>query len=166
MAADLQDTLSFAQFNGGAAPGKIPDGLPTDLRELLLVVDGIRAGSIDLASSEGLAGVQYYLDDVPEYVPAADDPDRWMVVGTKNDEPLLMERDTGSIWYFPPTGTEWFMGDRFESLAQNLTTFLHHFVFGPGYGALVGNDRWSEFLDRQGLRQPFESQPREPPRPA
>ena len=70
-----------------------------------------------------------------------------------------MERDTGSVWYFPHTGAEWFTGDRFESLAQDLTSFLSYFVFGTGYGALVGRDRWYEFLDRDGLLQPFEPQP-------
>jgi len=158
LAADLQNTLSFAQFNGGAAPDTIPDGLPADLRELLLVADGLRAGSIDLAAIEDLAGVQYFLDYVPRHAPVADDPDVWLVVGTKSDEPLFMERQTGSVWHFPPTGTEWFMGDRFEPFAQDPTSFLLRFVFGSGYRALVGNDdRWYEFLGQQGL--PHRSDP-------
>ena len=161
LAANLGDTLSFAQINDGAPSDKIPADLPADLREFLQVADGIRAGSFDFRSANELADVRYYLDYVPEFVPVAENRDGWLVIGTKSDEPLYMERQSGSIWYFGPTGTDWFGSDEFVEAAPDLTSFVDYYVFGRGYGELVTTeDRWYAFLGEQGLLD--ESEPEEP----
>jgi hypothetical protein len=163
LAANLGDTLSFAQFNDGAQPKKIPADLPADLRELLEVADGLRAGSIEVPAVKRLGDMQYYLDYVPHFAPVAENRDGWLVIGTKGDEPLFAERATGSIWYFPRTGTEWFASGTFEEMAPDLTSFLDYYAFGPGYGDLVTTeDPWYQFLDERGLLDKREPEVTEP----
>ncbi|MEU1846302.1 SUKH-4 family immunity protein [Micromonospora sediminicola] len=154
--ADLAEeepaSLAYAQIGDPADEGDVPAELPTGLREFLLVADGLRAGAIELASSGRLAAVQYFLDYAPDFSPIPQDKAGWLVVGTRSDEPIFLERATGAVWYFPPTGTEWFMGDAFAELAPDLDSFVHYYVLGPGYAELVtDDDQWYAFLHRQGL---------------
>ena len=65
--ADSRTSLAYAEFGEGAAIDAVPAGLPADLRDLLLVADGLRAGRVELASSSTLAGVQYHLDYAPDF---------------------------------------------------------------------------------------------------
>ncbi|MET7947112.1 hypothetical protein [Micromonospora sp. NPDC005324] len=150
--ADLPDSPAYAEFGEGAAIDAVPAGLPADLRDLLLVADGLRAGRVELASSSTLAGIQYHLDYAPDFSSIPQDRAGWLVVGVRSDEPIFMDRGTGAIWYFPPTGTEWFMSDAFEELAPDVESFVDYYLLGPGYADLTpADDRWFAFLDEQGL---------------
>ncbi|MFI7302829.1 SUKH-4 family immunity protein [Micromonospora aurantiaca] len=152
LAADEPASLAYAQIGAPADDGNVPAELPAGLRDLLLVADGLRAGAFELASTDRLTGVQYFLDYAPAFSPVPQDKTGWLVIGTRSDEPIFLERATGAVWYFPPTGTEWFMGDAFEELAPDLDSFVHYYVLGPGYAELVtDDDAWYAFLDRQGL---------------
>jgi hypothetical protein len=150
--ADLPESLAYAEFGEGAAIDAVPPGLPADLRDFLLVADGLRAGRVELASSSNLTGIQYHLDFAPDFSSIPQDRAGWLVVGTRSDEPIFMDRGTGAIWYFPPNGTEWFMADAFEELAPDLESFVDYYLLGPGYAELTpADDRWFAFLDEQGL---------------
>ncbi|MBG6065355.1 SUKH-4 family immunity protein [Micromonospora ureilytica] len=150
--ADRPESLAYAEFGEGAAIDAVPAGLPADLRDLLLVADGLRAGRVELASSSTLPGIQYHLDFAPDFSSIPQDRAGWLVVGTRSDEPILMDRGTGAIWYFPPNGTEWFMADAFEELAPDVESFVDYYLLGPGYADLTpADDRWFAFLDEQGL---------------
>ena len=152
LAADEPASLAYAQIGAPADDGDVPAELSAGLRDLLLAADGLRAGAFELASTGRLAGVQYFLDYAPGFSPVGQDKTGWLVFGTRSDEPIFLERATGAVWYFPPTGTEWFMGDAFEELAPDLDSFVHYYVLGPGYAELVtDDDGWYAFLDRQGL---------------
>ncbi|MGA4686129.1 SUKH-4 family immunity protein [Micromonospora sp. AB353] len=152
LAADEPASLAYAQIGAPADDGDVPAELPAGVRDLLLVADGLRAGAFELASTDRLTGVQYFLDYAPAFSPVPQDTTGWLVIGTRSDEPIFLERATGAVWYFPPTGTEWFMGDAFEELAPDLDSFVHYYVLGPGYAELVtDDDAWYAFLDRQGL---------------
>ncbi|TNH27912.1 hypothetical protein FHG89_16740 [Micromonospora orduensis] len=149
---DEPASLEYAHFGEGAAIDAVPAGLPTDLRDLLLVADGLRAGLVELASTSTLAGIQYHLDHAPDFSTIPEDRAGWLVIGTCGDDPILMDRGTGAVWYFPPTGTEWFMSDTFEELAPDLGSFVDYYVLGPGYAELTpSDDLWFAFLDEQGL---------------
>ncbi|MBQ1032449.1 SUKH-4 family immunity protein [Micromonospora sp. SD19] len=150
--ADLPESLAYAEFGEGAAIDAVPAGLPADLRDLLLVTDGIRAGRVELASTSTLPGIQYHLDYAPDFSAIPQNRAGWLVIGTRSDEPVFMDRGTGAIWYFPPTGTEWFMSDAFEELAPDVESFVDYYLLGPGYADLTpADDRWFAFLDEQGL---------------
>ncbi|MFC5924363.1 hypothetical protein [Micromonospora vulcania] len=152
LAEDQPASLGYAQFGDGAAAEAVPAGTPTGLRDLLLVADGLRAGRIELRSTSTLADIQYYLDSAPDWSPIPADRAGWLVIGTRSDEPIFLERGTGAIWYFPPTGTEWAMSDTFEEIAPDLASFVHYYLLGPGYAELTpAADRWYAFLDEQGL---------------
>ncbi|MEU1808843.1 hypothetical protein O7622_13450 [Micromonospora sp. WMMD1076] len=152
LAADEPASLAYAQIGAPADDRDVPAELPAGLRDLLLAADGLRAGAFELASTGRLAAVQYFLDYAPGFSPIPQDKTGWLVVGTRSDEPIFLERTTGTVWYFPPTGTEWFMGDAFEELAPDLDSFVHYYLLGPGYAELVtDDDAWYAFLDRQGL---------------
>ncbi|MEV7327758.1 SUKH-4 family immunity protein [Micromonospora sp. NPDC093244] len=149
---DEPASLEYAHFGEGAAIDSVPAGLPADLRDLLLVADGLRAGRVELASTSTLAGIQYHLDYAPDFSAIPDDRAGWLVIGTCGDDPIFLDRGTGAVWYFPPTGTEWFMSDAFEELAPDLGSFVDYHVLGPGYAELTpADDRWFAFLDEQGL---------------
>jgi hypothetical protein len=152
LAEDLPASLAYAQW-GDRAPGEaVPAALPAGLREFLLVVDGLRAGSVELPSARRLDGVQYFRDYAPDFSPVLRNKAGWLVIGTRGDEPIFMERETGAIWHFPTTGAEWFTADAFEEIAPDLDSFVHYYILGPGYAELVSaDDRWHAFLDRQGL---------------
>jgi SUKH-4 immunity protein len=152
LAEDQPASLGYAQFGDGAATDAVPADLPAGLRDLLLVADGLRAGRIELASTSTLAGIQYHLDYAPDFSAIPEDRAGWLVIGTHSDEPIFMDRGTGAVWYFPPTGTEWFMADAFEELAPDVDSFVHYYLLGPGYADLTpADDRWYAFLDQQGL---------------
>ncbi|MBQ1062417.1 MULTISPECIES: SUKH-4 family immunity protein [Micromonospora] len=159
LAADEPASLAYGQIGDPADEGDVPAELPDGVREFLLVADGLRAGAFELASTGRLPGVQYFLDYAPDFSPIGQDKGGWLVVGTRSDEPIFLERATGAVWYFPPTGTEWFMGDSFEELAPDLDSFVHYYVLGPGYAELVtDDDGWYAFLDRQGLLDEAEAE--------
>jgi len=156
LAAGQPATLAWAQLNEGAPADKIPADLPQPVRELLETADGILAGAFDLPAVANLDDIQYYLDYVPEFTGVAAEPAEWLVFGTLHDEPLLIRRDTGAVWYLPAETTdEWFMRELFLDVAPDLDSFLAYYVFGAGYGEIgADDDTWWGFLDAHDLTTP------------
>ncbi|GAB3980921.1 SUKH-4 family immunity protein [Plantactinospora veratri] len=153
--ADQPATLAWAQINEGAPAEEIPGDLPQSVRELLETADGILAGTFDLPSVANLDDIQYYLEQMPGFTGVADEAAEWLVFGTLSDEPLLIRRDSGAVWYFPAETTdEWFMRELFLDVAPDLDSFLAYYIFGAGYGEIGSEDRWWAFLDQQGLTTP------------
>lgn len=152
--------VSWAQINEAALPDTIPDDVPPQVRELLEVADGILAGAFSLSNTRTYSYFQSLLDDMPDYTHVSDDPGGWYVFGRLHDEPLLLHRQTGAVWYFPPTsGDEWYMREEFEGVATDLDSFLAYYVFGAGYAevAFEEPDEWWAFLGAHDLTTPGES---------
>ncbi|MEU8211494.1 hypothetical protein AB0B85_20135 [Micromonospora sp. NPDC049044] len=161
--ADQPATLYWAQIHEGAPAEKIPAELPQSVRELLETADGIHAGSFDLFDAKEIDNHQYCLDHMPEFTGVADEPHKWLVFGQLSDEPLLIRRDTGSVWYFPAETTdEWFAREFFLEVTLDLDSFLAYYVFGAGYGE-IGSDKdgWWNFLVEQGLTVPGDDEAEE-----
>lgn len=146
------DSYTFARFPPGLPPGSGPD-LPPPLREVLEITNGPRAGVVALAPAERIPQIQYYLEYCDEVETISSNPSAWICIGTISDEPLLLRRDTGEVWWFPDTGTLWYMSDRFERLTPDLTTFMIHHLLGAGYRQLspLPDDDWHRFLRKLGL---------------
>lgn len=152
LADDMPASLAYARFGDPGAEDEVPADLPAGLREFLLVVDGLRAGSFELASTRGLTNIQYYLDYAPDFSPIPRNKAGWLSIGTRSDEPIFMARDTGAIWHFPTPATEWLTADTFEEIAPDLDSFVRYYLLGPGYPELVAaDDRWHAFLHQQRL---------------
>ncbi|MET8043719.1 SUKH-4 family immunity protein [Micromonospora sp. NPDC005215] len=154
--ADQPATLYWAQIHEGAPADTIPAELPQSVRELLETADGIRAGAFDLAGAANIYADQHYLEHMPEFTGVADEPHEWLVFGRLHEEPLLIRRDTGAVWYFPAETTdEWFAREFFLEVAPDLDSFLAYYVFGAGYGEIgYDHDGWWGFLGEQGLTVP------------
>ena len=151
--ADLPATRAWAQINAGAVPGTIPADVPGPVRELLDVADGILAGAFVLFGTGSYDCFPYAFAYMPEFTGVGDEPAKWALFGNLSDEPLLLNRETGAVWYFPFTGAEWYMREEFAEIAPDLDSFLAYYVFGPGYRE-IGCDRpdhWWRFLHSQGL---------------
>ncbi|MDR7276601.1 SUKH-4 family immunity protein [Catenuloplanes atrovinosus] len=155
--ADLEagqpETLSWAEIQGAVPSDKIPDDVPQPVRELLEVADGILAGAFSLSSTRTYGYFQSVLGDMPGFTRVSDEPDKWFVFGRLHEEPLLLHRETGAVWYFPRTdGDEWYMREEFEGVASDLDSFLAYYVFGAGYAELgADDDEWWNFLADQGV---------------
>ncbi len=130
--------------------------MPQQYREILQVADGIfLAGGFELHKAGGYAYFQSVLRGMPDFTQVSDRPGAWFAFGSLHGEPLLLHRDTGAVWYFPPTsGDEWYMREEFEGVASDIDSFLAYYVFGAGYGEVAVDeepDEWWEFLERHDL---------------
>ncbi|KUL30814.1 hypothetical protein [Actinoplanes awajinensis] len=151
--ADQPASLSWAQIDAGAPDARIPADVPEPVRDLLAVADGILAGAFDLAGTAHIAYRQAMLADLPAFTGVGAAPAAWYFLGTLMEEPVLLRRDTGAVWWFPQTsGDPYYAREEFEELMPNLEYFLAYYVFGPGY-ADVGfeDDEWWGFLDEHDL---------------
>jgi hypothetical protein len=137
------DSYMMARLSEGAPPNKSElAGLPTDLRRILEMTDGVYAGNLAVFSSEGIAGNQFYCADLDGGT------DRWLCFAVVMDFPLMIERPTGAVWWFPETGLEYyFMSERFELLTESVEEFFDRYVLGEGYARICGtDDPWYNFL--------------------
>ncbi|MEV6343274.1 hypothetical protein [Actinoplanes sp. NPDC051851] len=150
---------AWAHINAGAPAERIPAGTPQPVRELLEVADGIGAGPFELISLGMYDHYQGLLQHMPDFTGVADDPGAWFHLGTMDEEPLLLRRDTGEVWWVPPTSTdEWFAREEFAMAMPSLEFFLVLYVFGPRYADVAFDefeneetDRWWAFLEEHDL---------------
>jgi hypothetical protein len=143
----IPDAVTFGDLPPGLQPGEGPADLPAALRALLEITDGPVCGSIVVFAAEDLPERQFYTGNV-------DGGERdWLCFATVADEPLLLRRDSGEVWYHPDTGTLYWMSDRFERLVPDASAFAERYLFGPGYRDLVPDpdDRWYELLHEHNL---------------
>jgi hypothetical protein len=153
LVADEDNTVSWGSLSQGASPGTIPADVPQPVRELMEVTESIAAGGFYLPGISSSAKMQSGLELMPEYTGVAAEPAEWFYLGRLHEEPLLLRRDTGSVWFFPAVSTdEWFMREAFQEIAPDLDSFLDYYVFGPGYAEIGQNDdNWWRFLGEQDL---------------
>jgi hypothetical protein len=152
----------FAVFPSGVALAEgVPAGAPEELRRLLASTNGPRTSDMAVFAAEDLSKFQFYCDDVDILEGGRS---RWLCFALIEDFPVMIERVTGSVWWFPEIGLEYyFMGERFEPLADNVEAFFDHYVLGPGYRKLFegglgyrelfegGHIPWYEFLRRENF---------------
>lgn len=149
--AAVPDSYMFAEFQPGSRD-PMPD-IPEGLRDLLTLADGLRAGWVVVFPYRELDRNQFHLDDADTVQLMGGDRDRWLCFGLVDDFPLVMERPTGAIWWFPELWLEYsFMATRFERLADDVDDFVDRFLLGEGYARLTGSrDWWWDFQRDHGL---------------
>ncbi|MEU7906334.1 hypothetical protein [Actinoplanes sp. NPDC049118] len=143
--AERPDSVKFGKFPPGRASADRE--LPAGLAEVLAITDGPRGGEIVVYSAAELARQRFQLIGVE----AVADPDAWMRFATLNDEPLLVHRETGEVWWFPDTGVVWMDSFEFEKLADDVEAFMTDWLLGDGYlGICVSDDDWARLLVELG----------------
>jgi hypothetical protein len=142
------DGYTIGAFPDGLSFEDGPVGLPPALCEVLSMSDGARGGVVVLFSANRLINQNFSCDGLD----VIDDPGVWLRVGTNDDEPLLLHRQTGELWWFPDNGTVWYMSDRFELLAPDMVSFVGKYLLGDGYLDISpAPDDWYAFLRDHGL---------------
>ncbi|MGC4870060.1 hypothetical protein ACLQ3B_31995 [Micromonospora sp. DT53] len=156
--ADEDNTVGWGEISAGAPADKIPAEIPQPVRELMEVAESIAAGRFYLPGISSSARMQSGLKIMPEYTGVAAEPDEWFYLGRLSEEPLLLRRDSGAVWYFPQVSTdEWFIREAFQQIAPDLDSFLAYYVFGAGYAEIGSDDdNWWRFLEEQDLTSPGE----------
>lgn len=155
--ADQPSNMGWAYLRPPAEEDALSEEFPPSVRDLLRVSDGILAGYFDMPSAGQLADFQSDLEGAPEFTGIPDDPGRWFVFAVLVDEPLFINRESGSVWLFPWTGDEWYMRNEFFEIAPDLDSFMRYYVFGPGYAEIGSDDdEWYAFLGEQGLLEESE----------
>ena len=142
----IPDSFMFAEFPDGADR---TDGLPEGLADLLSVTDGPRAGMLTVCSTARLPGSQFYCDDIPALAGGRID---WLCFAIAFGVPLMIERATGAVWWFPVLDSESYPDSAFERLTGDVGEFVDHYVLGPGYREISPSDDdwWTQFLTRTG----------------
>ncbi|KUL23959.1 hypothetical protein [Actinoplanes awajinensis] len=160
LVADEENTYSWGNIYAGASPDTIPATVPQPVRELMEVAESIAAGGFYLPGISSSAKMQRGLEIMPEYTGVAAEHAAWFNLGRIKEEPLLLRRDTGAVWYFPEVSTdEWFIREAFQQIAPDLDSFLAYYVFGPGYAEIgFDDDDWWRFLQEQDLTTPAEEE--------
>jgi hypothetical protein len=141
--AEDPESVDYAQLRPPAPAALVAD-LPGRLGDVLSLTDGPRCGTVICFPAAKLGKNQFYCDEVGG-------PEDWFCFGVNSDDPLFVRKDSGEVWWFPPTGTQRWMSERFEQLADDVPAFFRDHVFGPGYRQLGGEDRWWRLLREQGL---------------
>ncbi|KWW98056.1 hypothetical protein C3Y87_14535 [Carbonactinospora thermoautotrophica] len=146
--AEVEDSVILGRFPAGCSDPTALADVPEGLRELLRITDGPRCGVVVLFPAADLPRHQYYCDEVEGGQEA------WLCFGVVADEPLMLQRATGQVWWFPDTGVAWYDSDRFECLAKDVATFFTEHVLGEGYARLApsgAEDEWYGFLRDHGF---------------
>lgn len=146
-----QDRIIPAGFPPGLPPGAEPPGIPEPLLAVLRASNGPWAFTFLVHPADEVAGGQAVLDLATGYEEITSDPDRWLAIGSVEDEPLLMDRRTGEVWWFPDTGTPWYMSDEFEVLAADPLELVDDYLLGDRYLEVATDEEWFEVLRRAGL---------------
>lgn len=67
---------------------------------------------------------------------------RWFVFGDIQQNPLLLDRETGHVWWFSDLDIAWYTDDpplrSFTLLADTFTEFFLDVIAGPGYCRILG----------------------------
>jgi len=142
LAAD-PESLDYASLAAPARPEAVA-GLPGGLGDVLALTDGPRCGAVICWPVAALPKNQFYCDD-------AGGTEDWLCFGVNSDDPLLVRRDTGVVWYHPETGYERTPESPFVQLADDVPSFFEEYVFGPGYLRIAYEDEWAALLRAQGL---------------
>jgi len=133
-------------------PGRVvsESDLPPGLAEVLAVTDGPWVGDIGVFSY-ARQGPNRYLEQAVA-IPDGE-AGRWMCFGERYQEPLLVHRDTGEVWWFPENGVVWPDNPEFRKLTDTVEEFVVHYMLGPGYLDICvapDDDEWARLLGELG----------------
>jgi hypothetical protein len=129
------------------------DELPGEYVEFLRVANGAGFGRITILSGDHAMDSQFYADNV-EGRAIQLGRDAWFCFGKVDDDPLFINRESGSVWAFPDRRRLWWQSDIFKQISNNLDSFINEYSLGNKYLILTGgseDDPWWEFLGRMGL---------------
>jgi hypothetical protein len=143
------DSYMIGTFPAGADADSVAE-VPAGLADLLQVTNGPRAGVLAVFAAEALPDNQFYCDDLHLLEGGRS---RWFCFAVGLGFPLMIERDTGAVWWFPDLEAEdYFTAERFERLTDSVEDFVDGFLLGAGYRRFSPSedDWWYQFLrDRQ-----------------
>ncbi|ROR43981.1 hypothetical protein [Kitasatospora cineracea] len=116
---------------------ELPGELPTDVRRLLALSDGIHFGV--RASVHSSAGIPAYEGaEMLGVATGVDNPGDYLNIGFVDEEPLLVDTRDGSVWVArSEPGGLWYQGSELLRIADGLDSFLSEWVAGPRFPELV-----------------------------
>src|SRR5436305_1876142 len=85
-------------------------GIPEPYAAFLRVADGAtcgHAGEIHLWPADRVLGFQFSPED-EEWLPLPGGVGRWFVFGDIEQNPLLLDRETGQVWWFSDLDVVWY----------------------------------------------------------
>ncbi|MHB9861199.1 hypothetical protein [Streptomyces sp. YIM S03343] len=137
----------------------IPDGAsrrpeldaPEEYIDFLLIADGVIMGCVVILDRKSAEKSQVWIS--PGNVDVPEDPDNWFVAGKVNENPVLLNRQNGSVWIYSDILTSWWASQDFERAADSLAEFVMKYGLGPGYLRLTGapeSDQWWRLLRQFG----------------
>ncbi|MFI6948017.1 hypothetical protein [Streptomyces sp. NPDC050422] len=137
---DIPDGITFADFPPGSRAAAAAD-YPGKLGELLGGSDGPRCQAIVIYPSSIVNEAQYLCE---EYEGGGE---RWFCFGHVEDNPLLIERNSGHVYQFPHPVQEWRISDHLEFLSRDVPEFFNRYAMGEQYLTVApGRDRWYDFM--------------------
>jgi hypothetical protein len=160
--AQAEGPFPAADLPSGLGSRPIPAGVPAAYAAFLRICNGAscgHVGEIQLFAATDVEAFQFRPED-EEWLPLPGGLDRWFRFGTLQENPLLLDRDTGRVWWFSDLTIVWYTDDpplrSFAPLADTFDDFFFDVVAGPGYARVLGpiDDEmrsWQALLDRLGL---------------
>ncbi|GAA0907884.1 MULTISPECIES: hypothetical protein [Streptomyces] len=124
---------------------------PEEYLDFLMVADGAIMGAVVILDRKSVVQAQKWIS--PGMVEVPEDPGSWFVVGKINENPVLINRQDGSIWAYPDMLTTWWESRRFERMADNLAEFVLRYGLGPDYLRITNSpesDEWWQLLRQLG----------------
>ncbi len=135
------DSIIYGELGEGRPNLEMKDTALELYLEFLKKFDGARCRVIDLWSFETLTSHQYRIAGF------MGEPDEWLEVGQILYEPLVINKNSGHIYYFTQNHQEvWTKGD-----LGDFNHFLCHYVFGLKYKEIVPDvyrDDWYSLLEK------------------
>jgi hypothetical protein len=155
-AAREHPELAAVAVPPGLPGDQVPKALPTDLRRLAVLSDGLVFGvSAKIRLAQTILGFQYTetLAEAAEISNAED----YLTIGDVLEAPLLFNVTDGSIWRTLASGGLWYQGCRIERVADDLDEFLSGWIASPRFRELAdleevepGWDDWWRLLQAAG----------------
>jgi hypothetical protein len=153
--AEIPDGPTIGIIKEGRGEQAVSAEIPIQCQELYRVLDGVYFGVFALFSSKDVLESQYLTESIEG------GRETWFCFGTIIDDPVILQRATGEVWWFPPEQNRvWWDGGSPERISSDPLEFMDEFVFGPGYariGADLKQDRWWDLLETLGRTEPHVS---------
>ncbi|MEW2634831.1 hypothetical protein AB0903_25105 [Streptomyces sp. NPDC048389] len=124
---------------------------PEEYVDFLTAADGAIMGSVVILGRRFVERAQGLIS--PGMVEVPEEPNGWFVVGKINENPVLINRQDGSVWTYPDLRSSWWASRDFEKVADGLAEFVMKYGLGPGYLRVTGvpeSDEWWQILRSLG----------------
>ncbi|WP_262285422.1 hypothetical protein [Micromonospora sp. MA102] len=138
------------------SPDEPLDDIASGYAEFLRLADGAvcgGTGDIRLWSAASVRQTPWVADDLPGGAA------RWCAVADLLENPVLVERATGEVWWFSDLNVVWYTDVElasFAKLADDLAGFIDYLILGPGYAQHLSSgpdDPWLQALSSGDPRQ-------------